>query len=236
MLQSATYRQVSAVDLKKQPLDPDNNRTWWRQNSQRLEAESLRDAELAVAGKLLPKAGGLPVWPEVPVEALLGNPVIFESAADMENRLEWWYTEPPEKTDVRTVFTIQKRSVILPMLQVFDLPDPIISCGRRLESTVAPQALALLNSSFGVRMAKAFAARVAREAGSDPDRQVERAFWLALARAPDGEEQQKLTAMLHRHRQLHREPKKPAHSSPEQAALVDLCRVLLNLNEFMYVD
>jgi hypothetical protein len=234
MLQSATYRQVSAVDPRRQPLDPDN-RTFWHQNIHRLEAETLRDAELAVSGKLQPKTGGLPVWPEVPVEALLGNPVIFESAADMENRLEWWYTDPPEKTDVRTVFTIQKRSVILPMLQVFDLPDPVISCGRRHQSTVAPQALSLLNSSFGVRMARAFAARVVKEAGADPTKQVDRAFRLALSRQPDQDEEKKLVAMLRHHRELHQRQDKST-VSPEQAALVDLCRVLLNLNEFMYID
>jgi hypothetical protein len=234
ILQSAAYRQVSTVDSSKQPRDPEN-RTLWRQNIHRLEAESLRDAELAVSGKLLPQAEGLPVWPEVPVEALLGNPVIFESAADMENRLEWWYTDPPERSDVRTVFIVQKRSVLLPMLQVFDLPDPIISCGRRHQSTVAPQALALLNSSFSARMARAFAARVAREAGAEPASQINRAFWLALARPPDREEQEKLLAMLERHRRLHQQ-KPTTGASAEQAALVDLCRVLLNLNEFMYID
>ncbi len=232
---SATYRQVSTVDPNKQPLDPDN-RNLWRQNIYRVEAEILRDAQLAVAGKLLPKDSGPPLWPEVPLEILQSNPVIVETEKEMEGRPEGYYTDPVEKTDVRTVFTIQKRSVPLPLMQVFDQPESTISCGRRNMSTVAPQALQLLNGPFAVRMARAFAARVAKEAGLEPAKQVERAHWLALARAPDLKEQKLLVDMLKRHRDLHRQQKAAGPDSPEQAALVDLCRVLLNLNEFLYID
>jgi hypothetical protein len=239
ILQSATYRQSSTVDSAKQILDPEN-RTWWRQNIGRLDAETLRDAQLAVAGKLLPRASGSPLWPELPIEVLLANPVILEPIKEMEGRLEGYYTDALPQTDVRTVFTIQKRSTPMPMLQVFDQPDSTISCGRRTQSTVAPQALQLLNGPFAVRMARAFAARVTKEAGSDPGKQVDRAVWLALSRAPAADEQKVLVGMLARHRELHRNAreKKPEAGvdTSEQAALVDLCRVLLNLNEFLYVD
>jgi hypothetical protein len=232
MLLSATYRQTSTVDGRKRSIDPDN-RTLWRQNMQRLEAETLRDAQLAVSGKLLPTGSGPPLWPEMPMELLQANPVIFESEKDMAGRLEAYYTSPADRTDVRTVYTIQKRSVLQPTLTVFDLPDHVISCGRRTVSTVAPQALALLNNGFSVRMARAFAERVAREAGRTPCHRVNRAFWLALGRQPRADERDLLLDMLDRHTELHARQK---HVSPEQAALVDLCRVLFNLNEFIYVD
>jgi hypothetical protein len=229
ILLSAAYRQVSTVDPQKQARDPDN-RWLWRQNITRLEAETIRDAELAVSGKLRGEASGPPVWPHVPTEVLLANPVVLEPAKEMEGRLEGWYTDPVEQTDVRTIFTIQKRSITLPLLQVLDLPESSISCGRRTVSTVAPQALQLLNSPFAIRMARAFAERVAREAGADPERRVERAVWLALSRLPTADEKKLLVGMLGRHTQVHR------GGASEQAALIDLCRALLNVNEFVYMD
>jgi len=249
ILLSATYRQVSTVDPEMQARDPDD-RKLWRQNIKRLEAESIRDAELAVSGKLLAKASGPPVWPEVPVEILQANPVVLEPPKEMEGRLEGWYTDPEEQTYARTVFTIQKRSIPLPLLQVLDLPESSISCGRRTVSTVAPQALQLLNGPFAIRMARAFAERVAREAGTDPEKRVERAVWLALSRAPEVDEKKALLGTLSRHTQLHRPASGtrarsvsqggPSLTLParvaEQAALVDLCRALLNVNEFVYVD
>jgi hypothetical protein len=231
---SAAYRQVSTVDARKQVVDPDN-RLLWRQNLCRLEAETLRDAQLLVAGKLRPMSSGPPRWPEVPMEVLQANPVVLESEKEMEGRPEGWYTSPGEEADVRTVYTIQKRSIPEPLLQVFDLPDAVTSCGRRNQSTVAPQALALLNGAFGVRMARAFADRVAREAGNEPVKQVKRAVWLALSRPPAPDEQRMLVDMLTRHRQLHQR-QSSEKVNPQRAALVDLCRALLNANEFLYID
>jgi hypothetical protein len=239
---SAAYRQASAVDAARKKLDPEN-RTLWRQNLRRLAAEELHDALLAVSGRLRPTDSGPPAWPHLPLEVMLGQPKIFE---DEGGRLEGWYAEPPDRTDVRGVFTVQKRSLPLPLLQAFDLPDSTTSCGGRTVTTVAPQALELFNSPFAVRLARAFAARVAREAGPQPARQVDRAFRLALARGPDPEEKALALRALERHRELHRKTPgggggdtsgSPAPDlAPAQAALADLCRALLNVNEFLYVD
>ena len=111
--------------------------------------------------------------------------------------------------DVRSVFLVQKRALKLPFLQPFDLPDPTVSCGKRDCTTVAPQALQLLNSAFSTRMAETFARRV--EGEPDP---LGAALRLALGR----------------------------EATPQEAALGrrlglgSWCRVLLNLNEFVYVD
>ena len=88
-------------------------------------------------------------------------------------------------------------------------------------TTVAPQALNLLNSDFSLRAAKALAARVTADAGDEVPKQIERAVWLALGRAPTANERQQATAFLAKH---------------GKTALPEFCRALLNVNEFVYVD
>ena len=226
MVLSATYRQSSVDDEARHQIDPDNA-LLWRQNVQRLDAETLHDALLAVSGKLLPVDSGPPAWPDMPPEIIKGQPKTTERT----DRLQGWYTSPDEQTYVRSLFLIQKRSIAIPFLEVFDLPDFITSCARRNTTTVAPQALSLLNSRLAMEVSRAFAARVAAEA-EGPAR-IERAYWLALGRVPDDDERALCSELLARHAEIHREA---GRESPEQAALVDLCRTLVNLNEFVYLD
>jgi hypothetical protein len=218
ILLSATYRQRSIDDSARRALDPENVLVW-RQNPRRLEAEATRDALLAVSGSLLPKDSGPPLWPPVPQHLLDAQPGILETKSDKaaRDRMQEWYTDAVEKTDVRSIFLVQKRVLGIPFMQPFDLPDMNVSCGRRDVTTVAPQALQMLNSAFSERMAVAFAARVEKEAGDEASR-VDRAVWLALGRASSEAERRRSIDFIHRHR------------------LVDFCRVLLNVNEFVYVD
>ena len=159
--------------------------------------------------------GGPPVWPDLPPEILQANPAFLD---DNETKTKGWYPSPKTNQNVRSVFLIQKRTVRVPFLETFDLPENSVSCARRNESIVAPQALSLLNSSLTVETSRALASRVQREAGNDLAKQVNRAFALALQRAPDKEEQQVCSELV------------------RQRSLAELCRALLNLNEFIYVD
>lgn len=102
-------------------------------------------------------------------------------------------------------------------METFDAPDSTASCPRREASTVAPQSLAMMNGEFFHQQAEQFAARLRKDAGA-PEAQVERAFWLALGRAPSSEERGKALAYLQRN-SLHK-----------------LCLLLFNLSEFLYVD
>ncbi len=181
----------------------------------RLSAEQLRDALLAVSGLLTNRAGGSPVWPDLPAEILQANPAFLD---DNETKTKGWYPSPKAEQNVRSVYLIQKKTVRVPFMETFDLPENSISCARRVESIVAPQALSLLNSPLAVEAARAFAARVCAEAGSDPAAQVDRAFAHALQRAPRAEER---AACLHLLR---------------ERSLPEVCRALLNLNEFVYLD
>ena len=185
------------------------------QSPRRLTAEALRDSMLAVAGRLTPCEGGPPVWPELPAEVLQANPAVLDDNAE---KTKGWYPSPPEKLGVRSIYLVQKRGVHMPMMDTFDLPDNALSCPRRTVSTVAPQALTLLNSPFATEMANAFAVRLEREAVNDPVAQIDRAFALALQRPPADDER----AACLRFRTTR--------------TLPELCRALLNLNEFAYRD
>ena len=206
---SATYRQAAPS-----PAVADAH-LFAGQVPRRLSAEALRDSMLAVAGRLVVSEGGPPVWPEVPQDVLNANPAVLDDNAE---KTKGWYPSPPEKLGVRSIFLVQKRGLRVPWMDTFDFPDSATSCPRRNVSTVAPQALTLLNSAFATQMAHAFADRLQREAGHDPAAQIDRAFALALQRAPDDSER----AACFRFR--------AARNLPE------LCRALLNLNEFAYID
>ena len=181
----------------------------------RLSAEQLRDALLSVSGLLTAKSNGPPVWPDLPPEILQANPAFLD---DNETKTKGWYPSPTADQHARSLFLVQKRTVRVPFMETFDLPENSVSCARRTESTVAPQALSLLNSPLAVEAARAFAARVTKEAGGDQHAQISRAFALALQREPLKSERELCERLLQRRK------------------LPELCRALLNLNEFVYLD
>jgi hypothetical protein len=238
---SATYRRDSRVaeDGVKLALtlDPEN-RLLWRQNVRRLDAETLRDSLLAVSGVLLPYSAGKPVWPDVPEELRHAQPAILEAEKGGDGgRMQGWYADPPEATDVRSVFLIRKRCLPLPFLQAFDLPDTTVSCARRDSTVVAPQALLLLNGPEGIRSARKLAERVLGKVSRSSDKEfvaesVVAVFVAALQRAPDKDERDLAEAFLTAQRERHRD----RGDAADLAALVDLCRAAINLNEFAYID
>ena len=242
MVKSATYRQASfgsretasvADDLRsgeRTPtiVDPENQ-LLWRQNPRRLDAEALRDAMLLVSGEMLPVDSGPPRWPAIPEFVRRSNPATLDDNGRLQN---WYTTTPEEDTFVRTIFTIHKRTIPIPFLQPFDLPDSTRSCARRDVTIVAPQASTLMNSPFALAMAEAMAERVANEAGDD-DAQVRAVFRLALVRQPDEEELAGGRALLARHVASYRDA---GREHPEHDALIDLCRAVMNSNEFSYID
>jgi hypothetical protein len=221
MVTSAAYRQQSLSRPEASRVDPPNH-LLWRQNPRRLDAETMRDTLLSVAGNLRPHDGGPPLWPPLPDEILRAQPGVLEGLEGKDSgRRQGWFPHSEDECDVRTIFLIQKRSVPLPFLQVFDLPDTTFSCARRDVTTVAPQALNLLNSGFTLRVATRFAGRVTQEAGPDPEPRAAHAIRLALGRDPTQGEQEQAAAFLR---------------TQGPAALPNLCRALLNLNEFVYID
>lgn len=236
---SQAYQQSSLAESTPE-ADPDNT-LLWRQNMQRLDAETLRDSLLMVSGLLLPTQGGRPLWPEVPEELTHAQPAILEAIKDGDGgRMQGWYTDLPEQTLVRSLYLIRKRCLPIPFLQSFDLPDSTVSCARRDTTVVAPQALMLLNSPEGVRYAEALADLLLRETQHPAESSVEREralvvklFQRALNRQPTIEE----LAMAAQHLQNQRDQSAAGDQEYRlRFSLVSLCRAMLNLNEFVYVD
>lgn len=171
---SAAYRQASTHDEAKSAIDS-GNRFLWRSPRRRLDAESLRDAALSVAGNLSSTMGG----PGFDLFAFVDDhsPHYLYEKADVDD----------PRTFRRTIYRFVVRSAPDPMMECLDGADPSAAVPAREETVTPLQALALLHSPFFLRQAERFAERLARSS-ADPGEQIERGFLLALARRPTAEE------------------------------------------------
>jgi hypothetical protein len=238
---SNTYQQSSQVtNVQGRKVDPDN-RLLWRWQRRRLEGEALRDQVLAVAGTLNRKVGGPMI--RVPLEPEVYQLIFTEGEPD-----GLWHAHPDRREYTRrSIYLFVKRNVRLPLFEAFDQPDTLTSCPVRSVSTFAPQALILLNGPFVQEQSKALAVRLLREAGSDCEAQVRRAYQLALARPPRASELALAREFLASQTTLLRDrlrarqrvelvAEAPDTTEPAAAAaLADFCLALLNSNEFVYV-
>jgi hypothetical protein len=206
---SAAYRQ-SVTGEAGAKVDPDNQ-LLWHFPRRRLDGEALRDAMLAVAGRLNLKAGGPSVFPEIPPELkAAGAP--------------WKVTSDARERDRRSVYVFVKRNLRYPLFALFDAPDRNETCSRRFATTTAPQALTMLNDALVLGFARDFAARVTKEIGTEPEKVVDHAFRIAIGRVPKADERSTMLDFL------------KEHKGTSAEAVTDLCHALLNLNEFLYVD
>ncbi|MBX3436384.1 MAG: PSD1 domain-containing protein [Planctomycetaceae bacterium] len=227
MMTSAAYQQGTEFDPEKAAIDP-AHRLLWRRRPQRLEAEALRDAMLAISGTLNLEPFGPAFKPPIPKEAIAARNLKSEYPADAKD-------DPATRR--RTVYMFHKRVVPYPLLQAFDRPDLLQSCGRRDQSTVAPQALALLNDPFVRARASDFATRLVNECGDENGLLVMRAFNLALGRLPrDSEHAAAVTFIANQQRQRETRDAEQTAADIRHAAVTDFCQTLFGLNEFAYVD
>ena len=206
LMTSEAYRMASAhEDAGNRAADPDN-RLLWQYRPQRLEAEALRDAIMTVSGGIDLTVGGPPVFPHVPQELLLAA------------RNGYWENQGdgPEVWR-RSVYVFRRRSLSFPFFETFDLPDQNQTAAARNVSTVATQALTLMNNEFVLNQARLFADRLERAAPGDVDRQIDLAYRIALTRPPAPEEAEIARGLV------------------SSQSLVDLTHVMLNLNEFLYL-
>jgi hypothetical protein len=223
---SAAYRQSSRVrDERAVRLDP-GNQLLWRQNLRRLEAEAIRDSVLAVSGKLNRAMCGRGIFPTLPPEVL----------STQSKPGNGWGRSTPQEQARRSVYIFAKRTLGVPLLEVFDQASLDKSIAARTTTTIAPQALILLNSAFIDEQAAAFAERLVRETGERPAANVERAFRLAVGRAPTAKEAAIALGYLDRVRGELRDPSRPTPAEAYRHALARLCKVVFNLNEMVYVD
>ena len=213
ILNSNTYQQASQLPsdptLKELATTKDSENKWlWRFNRQRLEAEQIRDAILAVSGTLNPKQGGPSVM--VPIDQGLVNTLYKPS--------QWAPPKDHAEYTRRSIYLIAKRNLRLPFMEVFDAPDMQVSCARRESSTHAPQALELLNGNFANEQADALAKRLETEAGPNLRKQIELGYRLVTGRPARPKEIQVALAFL--------------KTQPKR----EFALTLLNLNSFLYVN
>ena len=179
IMMSSTYRQSSQHPDQQQYQQQDFlNESWWRFNRQRLDSEALRDAMLAVSGRLNPKMGGASFYPRMSKEALEG----------LSRKSSAWGTSTLAERSRRSIYMMTKRSRLLPLMTTFDFTDTTLPCGQRDVTTVPTQSLALLNNHFVHDQSSAMARRILKETGNDPAKGAERAWQLALGRNPTAAE------------------------------------------------
>lgn len=183
LVASAAYRQQSRHDEAAAEIDG-GNQYLWRMNRRRLDAESFRDAVLAVSGKL---------------DLTMGGPS-FELFAFKDDHSPRYDPVPIDEPRVwrRTIYRYVTRSVPNPFLETLDCPDPSFSAPVRGTTITALQALATLNNFLILRHAEHFAARLKGEADNLPI-QVDRAYALALGRQPDDQEREDATSFVAQH-------------------------------------
>ncbi|MEI7687402.1 MAG: DUF1553 domain-containing protein [Planctomycetota bacterium] len=193
ILTSMTYRQSAIQPASELALQKDpQNRLLWRMSARRLQAEQIRDAILAVNGKL---------------DLLEGGPSVE-------------IAQPR-----RTIYTKLMRNNRDPLTEVFDAPEGVASVGQRNVTTTPTQALLMINGAFMIEQAKALAARL--EKTPDEAVRVEAAFRLAFGRPPSAAEVRQTLAFV---------AQQGERAGRSDAGWIDFCQVLLNANEFLYID
>ena len=228
ILTSNTYRMSKQWNADYAAEDPES-RLLWRVPYTRLEVEAVRDSMLALTGRLNRKMYGPSMLPPIPAAALEGH-------SDPD---KIWKASEEDEASRRTIYAFIKRSMVIPMLEVLDLCDTTRSTAKRAVTSVAPQALTLFNGDFVTEQTRYFAERLVWEVGIDPARQIERAYLLALARPPTALERGRMAAFLSREADAWIGE---SNGRPRDAAMArrhateQMCRVILNLNEFVYTD
>lgn len=214
---SSTYQQSTTADPKTATVDPDN-RLLSHFNRRRLEAEPFRDSLLYVSGKLEESFGG----------TLLGTPnfgyVTNDQSGNGAN-----YNAPR-----RSIYLPIIRNALFDMFQAFDMGDPSIVNAHRSTTTVATQALYMMNSPFVMEQARAFADELEKTGKSDAAR-LNEAYLRAYSRPASPAEVAKATAFLSTY-EAKLEKSVPDVNKRKLIAWQSLCQVILAANEFIYVN
>jgi hypothetical protein len=147
-----------------------------------------------------------------------------------------WDTSSPEEQARRSVYIFVKRTLGVPLLETFDMASADTSTAARTTTTIAPQALILLNSSFMDEQAVALAARLVKEGGRSPQTNIQRMFRLVLGRLPTQEEIIIASGYLERVGAPYSGGSSPRDEATYRRGLAMLSKVVLNLNEMVYVD
>ena len=217
MMSSATYQMSSRSNAAALAKDPQNN-LFWRFDMRRLTAEEIRDSMLAVSGSLNHEVYGQSVYTHIPNEVKAGQ----------SRPGSGWGDSPPQQQNRRSIYIHVKRSLVVPIIAAFDGPDLDTTCPVRFVTTQPTQSLGLMNGFFPHSQAKAFANYLRKQAGDDCAAQVEMALSRAVQRNPTVDEIARGVKLIEKLQSMYK--------VDARRALEYYCLVVLNLNEFMYLD
>ncbi len=222
MLMSRTYRQASVhprqADYEKRDYE---NRLLWKSHRRRLDAETLRDAMLAVSGSLDLTTGGPSFKPTINPEALEG----------LSRKGGAWKASPQEQQNRRSLYIFTQRSLLVPLMTTFDFSDTTLPCAQRDVTTVAPQALALLNNEFVHCQSREIAGQVLKQGGEDRSAQVGAAWRRVFGRDPSPREAEAAVAHLEQQRRRFAQllEQEQPDSGPTAESLAGIAGLVLNL-------
>ncbi|WP_417390416.1 PSD1 and planctomycete cytochrome C domain-containing protein [Gimesia sp.] len=225
IVMSSTYRMSSAANAS--PVQHDvNNQLLWRQNSYRVEAEIVRDIHLTASSLLDRTIGRRGIRPPLPA-----------FVTDVGRSVKWPATEGSARYR-RGMYIVFKRTVPYPMLMTFDAPDATVSCSRRERSNTPLQALTLLNGPLFFESAQALGKLMWEEYQDDLPAATEEMFLRCFSRSPAPREQEYLNAAYADLLYLaeNNQAKTKSAEDPQLTALIQLARIVMNLDEFITRD
>lgn len=217
MLMSRTYRLDSSGDAESIKRDPSND-SFSHFNVRRLSAEEIRDAVLTVNGHINWEQHGPSIYPNVSSDVKAGQ----------SRPGEGWGKSSISDQARRSVYIYIKRSLVPPELSVFDFPETDTSCEARFLTTQAAQAMNMLNGAFMQEQASHFAEHASNQGQSSLADELRMAIESAYSRAATGEEIQRGANRI--------QALRDKFGLSEQQAFREYCLVLLNSNEFIYLD
>ena len=206
--------------LNPRDVDPENH-FLWQARLRRLESEGIRDAMLVASGRFDATMGG----PPIPLDFRRDAVVRFDPEKLPNPSAKWR----------RSLYLFQRRVYHLTMLSVFDQPVIVGSACRRNASAVVLQSLSMMNDPLALELAEQFAERLDRLAGQSPEKQIDLAFRIAMARQPDASEIRWTLDLLNQQTQRYQSTG-VAQREAEIKAMMHVCRVLFNSSEFLYLE
>lgn len=220
MMNSSTYRQSSSLTSRMEELDP-QNALYSRMPLMRLDAEALYDSLLLVAGRL--------------------NETPFGPSDVVQSRADGLVTPAGSSGGWRRLVYVQQlRKRLATHLESFDFPQMNPNCIERRDSMVAPQALHLMNNGMVFELAESFATRVIQLSGSDPSKQIDMVYQIALSRLPNADEKRISQEML---TELQADWTKQLSAAGQVdpavlnlKSLTAFCHAILNSASFLFVD
>ena len=214
MLLSSTYQMASRSEEASEARDP-QNKLWHRMPIQRLEAECIRDALLAVSGQLH--------------RTLYGPSVSPYLTPHMSGRGRPAQSGPLDGNGRRSIYLNVRRNFLTPLFLAFDYPIPFTTMGRRSVSNVPAQALALMNNPFVAQQAESWAAQALAQARQTPRERISDLYVAAFGRPPEDREMAEALNFLE-------EQGKRYNRVGDPQVWRDLCHVLFNVKEFIFIN